>query len=261
MRRKKRQEKIFLGTSHFAAMHPNYPREKALKTFPSKMICPGTAILYGVFGERNFDFAKMFIDKFQYTHHCIEFHLCFRRPNKYIPKAARKITREMEKIRKEHTRIFICPVLEYDISNGEWLHYAAHIRRHTDYPLVRSSLKRITKGGFYQEKHGMNPVFYKEDRRCIANMDGISTKFADGPHYFKTVSQADSLRFLKKQRGRRMALLWYAPGSNGLGGCVGWSAAGVPNPKDRKFVWPKSAIRGTRKILLSAERYYHGKKD
>lgn len=243
----------YLGTSMFGCMHKDFPRHSALKAFPRKLSKVGTAVLYDTYGS-DWRFIESWLEKFHVTPHCIEFHLTFRKNNPSLPEYARDITRKMEKISKPGTRVLISPILEDGLDDYSWKCVARQVKKKTPYSIVRCPLMRGATGGYYLERHGEYPTFWRSHKKWIANMDGVSTNFNDGTSYFRKISILGTRDFFLRHSNCFMVLSWYAPGSNGLDGCTGWGAKGVKPPRERSFIWTAKAVHRTRRILSHVER-------
>lgn len=221
-------------------MNKNFPMNRFLMQYPTNIDKAFLPVLYGVFGK-NWKGIKRFIKKYEDIPHLIEFHLCFRNPDPKMGEYARKIEKKMNKIGKANTKVIICPILEDQLGDKAWKHWAQQVRENCDYHLVRSTLVG-SKGGKFQEKHGRRPNFTRPPRRRIANPDGISIDFEDGETYFNQMSHAQAKSYGVKYSGSYAVAFWSA-NQQGLGDSTGWGGGGAPPPKDREFIVTDEAIQ------------------
>jgi len=237
----------YKGISCFAAMNPRFPVERVLDTYPENIKKPGTAVLDSFFG-RKWKFTRRYLKQFSDRPHLIEWYLCFRNPKESIVKRAGVITRQMEKFGNEKTRVLICPILEDVCSDKEFRYWAKKIRKKTPYPIVRCSLRKGARGGYYEEKHGKTPQYIKTPRRRIYNPDGCSVDFRDGDTYFNKISVRKFKEIVSQDL--YLWLIWTAR-LQGLADQKGWADT-APPVADRRFWISNKEVEGYRRILKNA---------
>ena len=236
----------FKGTSGFAIMNKNFPVGRFLSQYPDEIEKPFLPVLYKLFGK-NWRGVKMFCDKFKDRPHLVQFHMCFRTPDRLMGESAREVQAQMAKICNPNTRVIVCPILEDIETDKSWKPWAKLVRANCEFPLVRCGINS-SAGGKFEEKHGNKPAFDRPAKKRIANLDGVSVFFRDGEQYFNQISVAQAQTYLKAYDGSFAVALWSA-NQQGLGNSTGWGGAGAPPPKQREFIVTDEAIENTRILL------------
>ena len=233
----------FKGISTFAAMagKRRFPGEKVLTCYPKSIKKPAIAVLYGYFG-RDWSFIRAFCELYQDRKHLVEIHLAFRDEPRNIIRRARVVTKRMQQIANRNTRILICPILEDNIPDQEYVRIARRVRKATPYRLVRSGLYGRYVGGDFEELHGRTLGWHRKKSRRIYNSDGTSI-ILDGDQYY---SQMTIAQFKKISAPAGYArYIWYAP----LQGLQNARKGERRAADEREFILTDRARAGMKELL------------
>lgn len=247
----------FTGPSAFACMHDKFPAERFFLQYPEGIKKPAISTLYGFFvlprnlKPRHWDVNARFIDQYKDRKHVVQFHLCFRKrkPDKYYKKAMRNIDSFLCDHAVANTRVIISPILEANsgISDKDFKNLVRLIKKEMParkFKIAISSLRkdRIKVRGM-EEKHGVNPNFFKGKRSRLYNPDGTMVDFGNG---YKNKNKMSPQQWKNRRNSNAISFCW-CPGAQGLQN-INNSADAKP-PSQRKYEITDKTISGMLKIL------------
>jgi hypothetical protein len=240
----------WLGISAFAILNANFPIAKFLEQYPSGVKNPAIAVLLLHFGRKAKN-LKAFCDKFKDRKHLVEMHLGFRDFTdsellKMTAATKRKIDAKIKEAKRvmrvagnDNTVWIVSPILEDTNSFKAWQVYARIVRKELSLPIVRCTIGTSAKGGRFEEKHGKNPCFSRDKKRCIANPDGVSINYGGKEKYDRQLSESQAMNYKNSMRGRFAVFTWSAD-QQGLGGTTNYQK---PPIDKRKYVVTDAAIK------------------